>query len=559
MRSARFLTICFAALAVTGSVQARTDVTSPTAPAGPESVPAQAERGRDPRVRADAVLLLAARPRRDALRVRALEEPELHRGRHLLVGREVEDPGRLGSRRTAVADRQPLRGLRPRAGDHPRRRQRLERAVRIQRPLGQPAAGNSRRTRACRAGASSTARPAIRSGSRTSARSSARGRTPSITASSTPSTSRPRSPRTCAGGFGLSGISTARSPLRLPAVSYGPWSPTYTTDESGNRRWNASVPTVAAADTTVSNATTPALHQLTPGFSFAGTRAANGTSADLYRVYVFSDSDCVNVIYRGSVVGLAGIRAPHNGVTRAAEHGQRCAQGTNGLSQGPEEGRQRSARSSCSTRRRSSSTESDPEPAKQAATPATTARRARARPRRRPHRRGRSRRHAPRERSVAPATHASTGAPVDLWDSGWPNGRFYWTAVPVRYEASEPKLTALAQAHGARRRLLPAGRCHRLRRRAARPDRHRRRRRRPSPSPRSISVLNQVITTTGAASRTPSARSCRTSRPPSTTGIWSCRRTSARPAASSRSARAARRSSPARPPRSSPACPRAAC
>ena len=34
MRSARFLTICFAALAVTGSVQARTDVTSPTAPAG---------------------------------------------------------------------------------------------------------------------------------------------------------------------------------------------------------------------------------------------------------------------------------------------------------------------------------------------------------------------------------------------------------------------------------------------------------------------------------------------------------------------------------------------
>ena len=33
-------------------------------------------------------------------------------------------------------------------------------------------------------------------------------------------------------------------------------------------------PSVAAADTTVSSATTAALHELTPGFAFAGTRAA---------------------------------------------------------------------------------------------------------------------------------------------------------------------------------------------------------------------------------------------------------------------------------------------
>ena len=32
-----------------------------------------------------------------------------------------------------------------------------------------------------------------------------------------------------------------------------------------------------------------------------------------------------------------------------------------------------------------------------------------------------------------PATPVLTGAPVDLWESGWPNGRFYWTVVPVRY------------------------------------------------------------------------------------------------------------------------------
>jgi hypothetical protein len=30
-----------------------------------------------------------------------------------------------------------------------------------------------------------------------------------------------------------------------------------------------------------------------------------------------------------------------------------------------------------------------------------------------------------------PSLPAITGAPVDLWDSGWPHGRFYWTVVPV--------------------------------------------------------------------------------------------------------------------------------
>src|SRR5205085_1107510 len=34
-----------------------------------------------------------------------------------------------------------------------------------------------------------------------------------------------------------------------------------------------------------------------------------------------------------------------------------------------------------------------------------------------------------------PGTPVETGAPVDLWDSGWPNGRYYWTVV-----AAEPRL-----------------------------------------------------------------------------------------------------------------------
>src|ERR671922_269984 len=41
----------------------------------------------------------------------------------------------------------------------------------------------------------------------------------------------------------------------------------------------------------------------------------------------------------------------------------------------------------------------------------------------------------PEATSPLPGTPTETGAPVDLWDSGWPNGRYYWTVV-----AAEPRL-----------------------------------------------------------------------------------------------------------------------
>ena len=231
-------------------------------------------------------------------------------------------------------------------------------------------------------------------------------------------------------------------PSALPAVSYGPWSQLNTSVNPAIVD-GTMVPSVAAADTTVSTATTPALHQLTPGFSFAGTRAADGTSADLYRVYIFSDSDCVNVIHRGSVVAspayvprtTGSLVLPNtvSGVLKAKTSYLKD------LKKG--DGEVPAFMYDSST---VSSTESDPEPAKQAATPATTsttpAPTTPAAPADDPAGT------PPANDPSLPATPASTGAPVDLWDSGWPNGRFYWTVVPVRYEASEPKLTTIAQA-----------------------------------------------------------------------------------------------------------------
>jgi hypothetical protein len=234
-------------------------------------------------------------------------------------------------------------------------------------------------------------------------------------------------------------------PTGLPTVSYGPWSPTYTTTNPAIADGAVS-PSLAAADTTVSNATAAVQHELTPGFAFAGTRSATGTAADLYRVYVFSDSDCVNVIHRGSIVGspayvprtTGSLKLPLSTTDAIAARGSYLKDLGKGDS-GPQQFMFDSAKVTA--------TESDPEPAKQAATPApapaggstpapATGAPAAGDPSNTP----------PENDASLPATPKSSGAPVDLWDSGWPNGRFYWTVVPVRFESADPKVTTLTAA-----------------------------------------------------------------------------------------------------------------
>jgi hypothetical protein len=228
-------------------------------------------------------------------------------------------------------------------------------------------------------------------------------------------------------------------PTGLPTVSYGPWSPTYTTTNPAVASGSIA-PSVATADTTVSNATAPALHELTPGFAFSGTRSIAGTSADLYRVYVFSDADCVNVIHRGSIVASPAYVPRTTGSLKypltTSDVLKASTNYLKDLKKGESEPPQFMFDSA-----KVSSTESDPEPAKQAATPAAGSGTSSGAPA------TEDPSNTPPENDPSlPATPAPTGAPVDLWDSGWPNGRFYWTVVPLRFESADPKQTTLATA-----------------------------------------------------------------------------------------------------------------
>jgi hypothetical protein len=90
-------------------------------------------------------------------------------------------------------------------------------------------------------------------------------------------------------------------PNGLPAVSYGPWSQMYT---ATNPTWQGGPLKVRfAVSDEISSNNGAAAHQLMPSLTYTGDQGFDGQEYRLFRVYAFTDSDCVNVVFRGSVTG----------------------------------------------------------------------------------------------------------------------------------------------------------------------------------------------------------------------------------------------------------------
>jgi hypothetical protein len=90
-------------------------------------------------------------------------------------------------------------------------------------------------------------------------------------------------------------------PNGLPAVSYGPWSPIYATP---NPTWaTGKMHLRSAMSDVISSGSKAAGHQLMPAMTFGGDVGLDGREYRLFRAYAFTDQDCVNAVFRGSVVG----------------------------------------------------------------------------------------------------------------------------------------------------------------------------------------------------------------------------------------------------------------
>jgi hypothetical protein len=87
----------------------------------------------------------------------------------------------------------------------------------------------------------------------------------------------------------------------LPAASFGPWSPVYTSTNPPLATGPLNVQATVSGVT--SNAAQTRTHEIMPGFVFHGNKSIWGTTHELYRVEVFSDRDCLNPVFRGAIVG----------------------------------------------------------------------------------------------------------------------------------------------------------------------------------------------------------------------------------------------------------------
>jgi hypothetical protein len=255
----------------------------------------------------------------------------------------------------------------------------------------------------------------------------------------------------------------------LPAASYGPWSPLYS---SVNPSFATGTMTTLAGVSDVVSDAVGALdpHRLTPGFAFSGNTSMSGQVDELYRVHVFTDRDCVNAVYRGAVVGSPAyaprtsgpLQLPADTADLALARGRflpdgderkqktvdglefesaeaqdpakpdtpaiepPAEEGTGGEGGSGSEGSGTGGTGGTGGETPPSGTPPASGSPGQGGAPGTGS-----------------------EQGVAellPVDTEALGAPVDLWDTSWPSSGYYWTVVTVKPVPQTPFQTTLAVA-----------------------------------------------------------------------------------------------------------------
>jgi hypothetical protein len=204
-------------------------------------------------------------------------------------------------------------------------------------------------------------------------------------------------------------------PSGIAITPYGPWSDVFTTLTSGTvtkgplRQGHA-----------ISDVQSPAPNALMPGFAWSGTDGVgpNAIGQQLWRVYVFSDKRCVNQVmvgaltgtpawapratqaltFPGSVKELLDTEAQGKILKYGAE-GATFMADLNPVTASENAG----AASASAPATPSGASSSSASPASSTTTPASTG---------------------------SSSTIVASGQ-VELPDSGWPTGRYWWTVVPV--------------------------------------------------------------------------------------------------------------------------------
>ncbi|HEY2372013.1 MAG TPA: hypothetical protein VGH82_05660 [Gaiellaceae bacterium] len=220
----------------------------------------------------------------------------------------------------------------------------------------------------------------------------------------------------------------------IPISSTGAWSPVYT---STNPAVTSAPITLTGTLSDVFSDGSPGspAHSMTPAFLWSGNRTLSGATADLYRVEVFTDSQCLNRVWTGAVVGSPAWAPRLTGTLALPSDPSSLVNArTAYLGDGSE-----SADYSYDGYKLS------PSPVEQQgqATPTTGV------PGDLPASPGTQ---APTDGTADPSTTGGTqgiqvtgtlGPPVSLWDTDWPASGYYWTVIPVAVAGSNGGTTTV--------------------------------------------------------------------------------------------------------------------
>jgi hypothetical protein len=216
----------------------------------------------------------------------------------------------------------------------------------------------------------------------------------------------------------------------LPAVGYGPWSPVYS---STNPAYQGGPITLGhtVSDIVSSGGAASDAHRLMPAFTFTGDQALDGTSAELFRIYVFTDRQCLNRVFTSSVIGSpAYAPRPFGPLALPTATAAMLAARASYLSDGGEpagysfDGLQVKTTEVAAPATPTTAAPSDSDSNPGGVTPAPAA--------------------GPQQIAVGGGL---LGAPVDLWDTDWPGSGYYWTVIPVA--AVSPGALSTSTAAGA--------------------------------------------------------------------------------------------------------------
>ena len=192
----------------------------------------------------------------------------------------------------------------------------------------------------------------------------------------------------------------------IPTVAYGPWSSIYTSTNPPVQ--TGAINLVGTISDVVSDgsSTAPA-HRFMPAFSWTGNESLQGTQAELFRVYVFTDRSCLNRVYTSSVVGgVAYSPRPFGPLTLPSAPTALPSARATYLTDSADE-----PTGAAYDGEPVSSSESAPQATPTVALPTADG--------------------GAGPTAITWDATTKFGAPVDLWDTSWPDGGYYWTVVPV--------------------------------------------------------------------------------------------------------------------------------